>query len=76
MYAKPCASHNFQRKVYTALIITEALELMRQLKAWIFSVLLPEDNEIFLKKKNLCIQTLLVYEDIDFVWRKISDHNA
>lgn len=63
VYAKPCASHNFQRKVYTALIITEALELMRQLKAWIFSVLLPEDNEIFLKKK-ICASRLCWYMKI------------
>ena len=50
-------------KVYIALIVTDVLELTRQLKAWLFSILLPEDNEIFLKsrKKNLCIQTLLVY---------------
>lgn len=60
VYTKPCASHSFQRKVYTALIVTEALELTRQLKAWIFSVLLPEDNEIFLKKK-FCASRLYWY---------------
>lgn len=51
----PCA-YSFQRKVDITLIVTDALELTRQLKAWIFSILLQEDNEIFLKsiKKKIC----------------------
>ena len=50
-------------KVYIALIVTDALELTRQLKAWLFSILLPEDNEIFLKsrKKKICASRLYWY---------------
>lgn len=45
----------FKEKVNITLIVTDALELTRQLKAWIFSILLQEDNEIFLKSiKKIC----------------------
>lgn len=55
----------------------DRLELTRKLKVWIFFLLFfYQRTEIFLKsKRNGSIQTLLIDEDIDFIWGKILGQN-